>query len=109
MGIVNTLTAETSTPLAGNATFNGGTVDIASSAQGASRLRAFAYSDVAGTLNIQQSRDGTTWRTTLSQAVGAAAGTVVESIISRRYIRVSYTNGAGAQATFELDTCLVSI
>lgn len=109
MGIVNTLTAETSTPLGGAATFNGAMIDIASSAQGASRLRAFAYSDVAGTLNIQQSRDGTTWRTTLTQAVGAASGTVVESVVSRRYVRAQYVNGAGAQATFELDTCLVSV
>jgi hypothetical protein len=109
MGIVNTLTAENTTLLAGNATFNGATIDVAGSVQGASRLRAFAYSDVAGTLNIQQSRDGSTWRTTISQAVGATSGTVVESIISRRYIRASYTNGAGAQGTFELDTCLVSV
>lgn len=109
MGIVNTLTAETSAPLAGSATFNGGTVDVAGSAQGGSRFRAFAYADVAGTLNIQQSRDGSTWRTTISQPVGAAAGTVVESIIARRYVRAQYVNGGSAQATFELDTCLVSV
>lgn len=107
-------TQESTTLLAANATINGATHDTGSNAgtaaKGYSRFRAFANSAQAGTLNIQQSPDGATWYITLPTAVNAASPTVVESIISLRYVRAQYVNGAVAQTgTFEFDSCLVAI
>lgn len=67
-------------------------------------FRVLVASDQAGTLNIQQSPDGTTWVTTLSQSIpaNAAEGTVVESIPSALFIRAQVVNGATAQTTFIL-------
>src|SRR4051794_18549758 len=107
--------ADTSTPLAGNGTFNGSRHDVDSVQGSYSKYRVLAYSDVAGTLNVQQARDdGTgspdanTWRTTKSAAI-AAGGTaaVVESLITRRWVRAQVVNGAGVEATLEVDEALV--
>lgn len=98
-------------------TFNGSTWDtgiaLNSEAPGWFRFRAAVYSDQVGTINIQQARDagGTpgTWRTSISQASTASQLTIVESLVSRRYVRVSFTNGATAQTIFEVDTSLIAI
>lgn len=107
-------TLETSTPLLANVTFNGATQDNGSNGSapgsGYSKFRAMAYADQAGTIAIQQSRDGITWRTTVGPtAVVAGAGTVIESLITRRYTRVQYVNGGTNQGVFELDTEQVAI
>ena len=105
--------AEATSPLAGNATFNGATRQIGDplgTLGQASRLRAMAYSDVAGTLKIQQSRDGTTWRSSVVQPVAAGdPGQVVEALIVRPYVRVVYVNGATIQTVFELDLATAPI
>lgn len=98
---------EVSTVLAGAATRNGDTL----SSYGFSRFRAFASSDVAGTLNIQQSADGgTTWYTTTTAAVaaGSTAGTVLESIIAQPHVRAQYVNGASVQTAFAFSTALLA-
>lgn len=96
---------EASGLLAGAATRNGST----RTTRGARLFRAFASSDVAGTLSVQQSEDGSTWHTTVSQpvAAGATAGTVLESLITLPNVRASYLNGAGAQASFVFWSALV--
>ena len=100
-------TAENSAVLAAAGTRNGAT----QSASGFGRFRAFASSDQAGTLNIQQSRDGVTWYTTTSVAVaaGATAGTVLESLLALPLVRAQYVNGATPQTAFEFDTVLIGI
>lgn len=95
--------AEPSTLLLAGATANGATRIGGEN----SRFRAFAAADVAGTLNLQQSRDGVVWYTTVTQAVGAGSPTVVESIVTLPLVRAQYVNGATNQATFEFDTALV--
>ncbi|MDQ1426626.1 MAG: hypothetical protein QOK39_102 [Acidimicrobiaceae bacterium] len=96
--------AETATPLLAGATVNG----LSRNGSGFSRFRAFAASDQAGTLNIQQSRDGATWYTTTTTGVaGGSVGTVLESIIALTFMRCQYVNGATNQGTFELDSSLV--
>lgn len=98
--------AESTTPLLAAGTVNGGTYATA----GYAHFRAFASSDVAGTVAIQQSRDGLTWYTTTSQAVAAdsTSGTVIESIVTLPFARARYVNGAANQAAFELDSALLA-
>ncbi len=74
-------------------------------------FRAFASSNVAGTLKIQQSRDTITWYTTVSQAltVGSTEGTVIESIVVLPFVRAQYTNGTTTQTQFEFDTALLVV
>lgn len=89
---------ETTTNLGASATYNSAAIDGAN----ARRIQGFAYADQAGTLNLQDSRDGVTWRTTATHSV--AAGTVVsfDEPIYAQYKRVQYVNGAAAQEAFEL-------
>jgi hypothetical protein len=60
------------------------------------------YADQAGTLNIQQSRDGSTYRslTTIAVVAGTPQGFSVP--VYSRYVRANYVNGATAQGAFEL-------
>lgn len=103
---------EATAVLAAAAVFNGAALDAgnnAVAASGFSKVRVAAFADQPGTVNVQQSRDNITWRTTSSQAVLAGVAVTVEAIVVRRYVRVSYTNGATVQTVFELDTCLVAV
>lgn len=98
---------------AGN-TFTGITHDTGNNAaaagSGYSRFRAFAFMDQPGSLITQQSRDGATWRTTLTQAVAASAAQVTESITALRFVRVQLQNtGAVATTVVEFDSELVAI
>ena len=72
-------------------------------------FRAFAASDVAGTLEIQQSRDGATWWRTDSAAVpaGVTNGVMLEAEIIMPRVRARYVNGGAAQSQFEFVTLLV--
>lgn len=95
-------------------TFNGASHDTGNNAgaagAGYSRFRAFAFLDQASTINMQQSRDNATWRTTLSQSAAANSGYVVESIVTLRFVRATLTNtGGGATTVVEFDTELVAI
>ncbi len=106
-GQTTTMAAEDSSLLLASATRNGATYATGDYA----RFRAFASSDQAGTLNIQQSRTGSTWYTTVTTAVaaGSTTGTVLESIITMPFIRAQYVNGATNQGAFEFDTARVGI
>lgn len=69
------------------------------------RYRSVVYdvfADQAGTLVVQESSDGATWRQISSTAIVASTVTRVSAELTRRYVRVVYTNGATGQATFEL-------
>lgn len=94
------------TPLAAAATFTGTTLDLGGN-HAINRHRALCYADQAGTLYIEESRDGTTWRATLTQAVTAGGVVEVDSIVVARYQRVRYVNGATLQGAFELQSALV--
>jgi hypothetical protein len=103
--------AENSAVLAAGGTRNGAAHDT--NGLGVARFRAVAASDVAGNLQVQQSDDGVTWFITQPN-VGILAdftqGTVLESIITMRYVRAVVTNGGGApQTSFKFSTALVAI
>ena len=106
---------DSSTNLAGAATFTGTSRDITVSASGAvwasttnmcQEVVVSAESDVTGTLWIEASRDNTNWRRIKSVATTAVTGGgFYAEIVHRpswRYLRVGYTNGAGAQARFTI-------
>jgi hypothetical protein len=99
--------AENSALLLAGVTVNGTT----RATGGFSKFRAFGASDVAGTLNVQQSRDGVTWYTTVTQpvAAGITSGTIVESILELPFARAQFVNGAANQGAFELDSALIAI
>jgi hypothetical protein len=84
-----------------------------------------ASSDQSGTVYLQQSRDGSTFRNvtpveagisvttvTASNGIAVAANnsiaTQAEWKISERYVRVVYINGATAQTAFDLNCALVA-
>jgi len=99
---------ETTTPLTGNAVFTGPGRDSGAGAGALARdskFNAYAFANVAGTLKIEASNDGTTWyRAIADQAVGAGAAVIASIPVIARLHRAVFTNGAGAQATFVLNT-----
>lgn len=76
------------------------------STQGFGRIVVSLYSDVAGSLAVQQSNDGTNWDivTTFAYTGTTVLGYSVE--VMAEFYRLVYTNGAGAQATFRLSSRL---
>lgn len=111
---------DSSTNLAGNATFTGTSRDLTGTASGSGfgastsnvqEIRVSAESDVTGTLWLEVSRDNTAWRRVKSVATAAVTGGgFYAEIVHRpswRYARVGYTNGAGAQARFSIGSVLM--
>jgi len=95
----------TATPLAGGATFTGTAKDITNHAQFAVNV----YADVASAtdgLSIQQSSDGTNWDHADTYTIGAGSAEQYTINAHAQYMRVVYTNGAGAQSAFRLQTKL---
>lgn len=66
-------------------------------------IRGWVFTDVAGTLIIEQSVDNTTFRQTHSFAItgNATVATPFEFKTLSRYARFKYTNGATAQTIFQ--------
>ena len=88
-------TTESTTLLAGGATFTGNLHDASIYKQ----IKVLAYSDKAGTIKVQQSGDGVNWDIEATQAVAPSIGIVLSIDLATRYVRVLYTNGGVAQAT----------
>lgn len=93
------------TPLAGSATFTGTTADVLQYAA----VEVFAYSNVAGTLNLEFSTDGLNWDLTIPYTLAAGNALDVPSGPHARYFRVRYVNGGAAQASFRLQTLLLAV
>lgn len=89
------------TALAASATFTGVTLNTGSQ-NAYLNHKATVYADQAGTLQLQQSTNGSTWRTTKSVAVSAGTVVTVVDDLVYQYCRVVYVNGTTAQASFEL-------
>lgn len=95
------LYADTTTSLAASATYTGTSRDAGSTAA-YQVFCARAFADQAGTLYIDDSTDGTTWRTVSSVAVTANECKTLEARVLARYNRVRFVNGASAQAAFRV-------
>jgi hypothetical protein len=94
------------TALAANAVFTGVTMDFGDTMNAYQTITAIAFADQASAANglqIQISRDGTTWRVAQQTAVVASTLTTITSSILYRYVRIVYTNGTTLQGSFTLD------
>jgi hypothetical protein len=113
---------DSSTALGANLTFTGTSRDLtvtatatafANAATYAKEFRVSAEADVTGTLWVETSRDNTNWRRAKSIATAAVTGGgFAAEIIHRpswRYLRVGYTNGAGAQARFTIGSVAMAV
>jgi hypothetical protein len=95
--------------LSGSASFTSEVIDLPAPG-GYARWRVFAYSDQAGTVNLQQSPDGVTFYTTISQAYAAGGqAAIVESLVALPYLRVTYVNGSSAQTVFRLLASVLAV
>jgi hypothetical protein len=99
--------ADSSTALAASATFTGVSRDSGATPLYTDML-AFALSNVAGTVQVEQSTDNTNWVLTDSMAVSANTPTKMPASLVARYARVKYINGATAQTSFTLWSTLES-
>jgi hypothetical protein len=88
----------TTTALGASGTYTSSSV----STQGFSRITGSVFADQPGTLNVQQSPDGTNWDVVSSFSVSANAGTGFSVELVCSYVRLNYVNGATAQTVFRL-------
>lgn len=99
---------ESTTALAGAATFTGTSRDVgiaAGTVQPYVDFNAAAFADQAGTLRIEMSNDNTTWRrATADTSVAANAVVTLTVPVVTRYYRAVYVNGATLQGAFMLNT-----
>ena len=101
-------TNSTTTPLAGNATFTGTSVDALHYGQVSVTVESNVNSATNG-VQIQFSGDGTNWddSSIFNYVAGIAspnAGNTFSCGIRSRYYRIVYINGSSAQANFRLAT-----
>lgn len=97
------LVNSTSTPLGANGVFTGTLETITSY----SEVRVTAFSDVASAvdgLKIEQSIDGVNWDISDSYSIPASTSKSFGVGSASKFFRIVYTNGAGAQSAFRLQT-----
>ena len=99
--LVDTANSST-TPLGGAGVFTGTAVDVSEY----SIITVMMDADVDGMLSMQLSTDGTNWDrakvVVLDQTIGSGSVHTLEVV--SQFFRVVFTNGAGAQAHFRLQT-----
>ena len=113
---------DSSTVLAGAATFTGTSRDLtvtatatamANAATYAKEVRVSAESDQSGTLWVEFSRDNTNWRRAKAAPTAAVTGggQFAEIVFrpSWRYMRVGFTNGATLQTRFTIGSILIAV
>lgn len=103
---------ETATVLAAAGTLTGASRDNTGVAGGVgTRYKSFVaevFTDQAGTLYIDKSTDGVTWRQAATLAVTANVNAQLSVLMTVRYYRLRYINGATLQTVFLPTTALVA-
>jgi hypothetical protein len=110
IGSVVNAANSSSTPLAGNASFTGTSVSVLAW----DRVTVMVFSDVSSAdlgVKIEFGPDGTNWydASTFTFTSGGTTpnnGQVFSTAARGQFMRVVYTNGSGAQASFSLQTIL---
>lgn len=98
-------TNSSATPLGGGAVFTGTVVPTIG--YGSSSVTVFSnVASATNGLSIQQSSDGTNWDIIDTYTIAAGVASKINVPRQAYFLRVVYTNGAGAQATFRLQTIL---
>jgi hypothetical protein len=93
---------DSTTNLAGAATFTGTSRD-AGATPAYNNFIVNAYANQAGTLYVEKSTDNTNWRLAAKPvSVAIDLPEQVEVLVTTRYMRVRYVNGAVAQTQFSL-------
>ena len=98
--------ALSTTNLAISATFTSATLDFGDTMNIYQSITAIVFADQASAANglqIQVSRDGTTWRIAAQVAIVASTFTTLNAQLFLRYARIVYINGVVAQTSFALD------
>jgi hypothetical protein len=90
------------TALGASATYTGASFDTMADGVNYTWLTGLVQSNVGGTLNVQQSVDGTNWFNLNAITVNAATNTPIDVKILLRYVRFNYVNGGTAQTNFNL-------
>jgi hypothetical protein len=67
-------------------------------------VTVFVSADVAGTLYVECSADGSSWPISKAHQIEAGKAVEINEDISGRYFRTRYLNGASGQSSFELIT-----
>lgn len=88
------------TPLSGAAVFTGATTECDEYVS----VHVSVFADVAGTLSMQFSADGTNWDITQTYTVLGGGGRYFSAPIKAQFYRTVYTNGSSAQSAFRLQT-----
>jgi len=88
----------TTSALVANGTYTSSTVTT----NGFSRITGSVFADQPGTLNVQQSPNGTNWDVVSSFSVSANTGLGFSVELVCPYVRINYVNGATAQTVFRL-------
>lgn len=105
--VVDTTNSST-TPLAGAGIFIGISREVLNYAA----VAVFAYADVAGTLYLEFSTNGTNWDLSIPYTLSAASPTTsvldVPSGPHAQYFRARYVNGGTPQGAFRLQTLLLA-
>lgn len=83
------------TNLAAGATFTSSSYNILNY----KRVTGYVFMDQSGTLEIQESKDGSTWRTVESISVSANTVTIFNHELLCEYVRFRLTNTGGADTT----------
>jgi hypothetical protein len=94
------------TNLAIGATFTSATLDFGDTMNIYQSITSIVFADQASAANglqIQVSRDGTTWRIAAQVAIVASTFTTLNAQLFLRYARIVYINGGVAQTSFALD------
>lgn len=95
---IQTASTNTTSVLGGSATYTG----TLFSTGGNARITGTVFADVAGTLYIDQSSDGTNYDIITTVAVSAGVGTSFSIEVFSPNARVRYVNGATIQTVFRL-------
>lgn len=104
---VRTTWVSTTTPLGISGVFTSSTIDTLV----AKRLVGYVTSDAAGTLHQEISDNNSVWiRPGGAKSIALAANTVVEFdfVLTTRYTRLVYVNGAAPQTAFRLNAATLS-
>lgn len=97
---------ETKTPLGASATFTGGIHDL-NTLSSKTKIRACAFSNQVGTLRIEHSMNGITFRIASQTAVAVNTTAMLELNAVLPYARVVFVNGATANTILEINSALV--
>lgn len=99
--------AETSTPLAASATFNGASRDGGAASPGplaGAYFNAMIYADQTGTATLERSNDGAAWTPAATAPIVASTPLTLQVPVTARYHRIVVENGGTLQTVLSVNS-----